>query len=98
MRLDTIFFAAHAVSKLINPSSGQYCSTPDLGTLEEWASDVRQGIQDANLPPTIGTECPIDDSRKQVLVIGTDGLSADAVAGLPLPSCRRLEGIERFSY
>lgn len=74
-----------------------YCNTPEFASLESWAADLRQGVQNEGLP-AIDTACPTDGSRQKVLVIGVDGFRADAAAMLPLPNLRRLERIGSWSY
>mmetsp|Transcript_29063 Transcript_29063/g.48011 ORF Transcript_29063/g.48011 Transcript_29063/m.48011 type:complete len:539 (+) Transcript_29063:143-1759(+) len=69
--------------------------TPDLGELETWALDIRTAA--AGLTAA-SSECPIATQRQRVLMIGIDGLRADAGAMLPLPNLRRLERIGAFSY
>jgi hypothetical protein len=73
------------------------CPAPELSALENWLDNVRANIQNATLPRVTST-CPTPLHKKKVLLIGVDGLRADAAAMLPLPNIRRLERFGSWSY
>ena len=75
-----------------------YCPTPELSDFDTWTKDVREGVQNAGLRSIPSTNCPVELSKKKVLMIGIDGLRAAAAAMLPLPNFRRLERMGSFSY
>mmetsp|Transcript_28957 Transcript_28957/g.43737 ORF Transcript_28957/g.43737 Transcript_28957/m.43737 type:complete len:611 (+) Transcript_28957:85-1917(+) len=86
-------------------------STPDWSSLVNWTSDLRTAATEASLP---SITCPnnsntnnninIDSttttswSNKRVLLIGVDGLRADAAAMLPLPNLHRLQQLGTHSF
>lgn len=73
-------------------------STPDFASLVTWTSDLRSAATDASLT---SISCPANGpgwSNKRVLLIGVDGLRADAAAMLPLPNLHRLKQLGTHTF
>ena len=75
----------------------QNCSVAEFSSLEDWVVNLRVNSQQALLP-RISTTCPTTSSKRKVLLIGVDGLRADAAAMLPLPNIHRLQQLGSWTF
>ena len=82
------------LSTLVASAAATGCdpTTPSLSSLANFTDNLRDAA--ASSPSVDTITCPApggsDHSHKRVLLIGIDGLRADAAAMLPLPNLHRL--------
>ena len=88
--IPTILFAS-AITRV--PASST-CVPPEFSRLESFLADLRPEIQS----PASSTSSFCASDKQKVLLIGIDGLRADAAAMLPLPGMRRLQAMGTWSF
>ena len=93
----TLLIALVAANNIAVSAQAPTCdeATPDLAALISWTSDLRSAATDASL---VSIDCPTPQANKRVLLIGVDGLRADAAAMLPLPNLNRLKQLGTHTF
>ena len=93
-------------SDIINKSAN--CPTAEgsmtWSRLESWSSNLRDSVISSKVSSTgcgkeeDDEENPLPERKKKILLIGVDGIRADAAGMLPLPNFRRLERMGTYTY